>query len=797
MWSSTVGLINGKHKYLTAETFGFKINSNGQVLKKRQQWTIEPFHENSSRAAELLISPSVSSNGQIQDTFDPYIFTISSDPICQSLNSVRSSSNGSASSEMDTCSEEHENVAIKSHLNKYLAVDSFGNVTCDSDEKTENTRFTITICSMSQGKSIDEQIFWAFKNVERGYYLGSTENGDVCCNAKMPKSRADLWLLHLIPARGASFFALRSLGRKRYARVVDIDSNSSTKKLTQVQLDATNSWGSDTLFQFKFHDGGRYSLLTTDNRYLTNEGHCVKFDSLEDSLPPRECLFTIEYHSGFLAFRDTSSQYLAATGRTSLIKSRSTGVSRDELFVFEPASIQVSLKATFNNRWVSIKQSCDLSANQTETSPITETFQLTYHQQTGNWTIMTYDCCFWTAPKSTNTISIAKLESYDALNHGQFRFIWSESEATCSLKFVDLNQQERWVAARKSGQLCLASGSQTPVKFIMRFQNRKILNLRPVNGCGFVGLKPGTNSRQLEANKTSPDPLIIEYSELLSSNVLSNELPLGGKINNCNGKMTLPQQEFSEPCQNWRLELIGAESKPFSENGDDLLDTIHHKSISSSDDNNNNCELEEDRMKEEKVELNPTPSVASIISSFTKMRTSKSSITERKRAPVIQLSTSRVSKLASSFNNNQKHINGNNELQTHANSDVMSDTASVLTSSSGGTSSPSVTSNQADGLDAGIAMGANLSASERLAQFECCYLKLMSNNRYLIVGESDSSVICDAVNRACAQPWVLELRSHNALAIRASDDHAYLQLGANGTIFLSRCEAVDASLWEF
>jgi hypothetical protein len=66
----TIGLINSKFKYLSAETLGFRTNANGKALKKKQVWILEP-------------------------------------------------------------SGDGESVVLRSHLNKYVAVDQFGNVTCD------------------------------------------------------------------------------------------------------------------------------------------------------------------------------------------------------------------------------------------------------------------------------------------------------------------------------------------------------------------------------------------------------------------------------------------------------------------------------------------------------------------------------------------------------------------------------------------------------------------------------------------------------------------------------------------
>lgn len=56
-------------------------------------------------------------------------------------------------------------IYLRSHLGKFLSVDQFGNVLCESDERDAGSRFIISIADDDSGR-------WALKNEQRGYFLG-------------------------------------------------------------------------------------------------------------------------------------------------------------------------------------------------------------------------------------------------------------------------------------------------------------------------------------------------------------------------------------------------------------------------------------------------------------------------------------------------------------------------------------------------------------------------------------------------------------------------------------------------
>lgn len=79
-------------------------------------------------------------------------------------------------------------IYLRSHLGKYLSVDSFGNVLCETDERDAGSRFQISIADDNSGR-------WALKNESRGYFLGGNPE-KLTCTAKAP-GKGEFWTVHL------------------------------------------------------------------------------------------------------------------------------------------------------------------------------------------------------------------------------------------------------------------------------------------------------------------------------------------------------------------------------------------------------------------------------------------------------------------------------------------------------------------------------------------------------------------------------------------------------------------------
>ena len=100
-----------------------------------------------------------------------------------------------------------DSICLRSHMHKFLAVDQFGNVTCENEEKDDTAKFEISVCDDFSGR-------WAFRSVTRGYFLGASAD-NLVCSAKSPGD-GELWYVNLAARPQVN---LRSVGRKRFARL--------------------------------------------------------------------------------------------------------------------------------------------------------------------------------------------------------------------------------------------------------------------------------------------------------------------------------------------------------------------------------------------------------------------------------------------------------------------------------------------------------------------------------------------------------------------------------------------------
>eukprot|EP00094_Tigriopus_californicus_P007108 TCALIF_06843-PA protein Name:"Similar to sn Protein singed (Drosophila melanogaster)" AED:0.13 eAED:0.13 QI:0/0.85/0.87/1/0.85/0.75/8/1320/514 len=407
----TIGLISSKFKYLSAETFGFRTNANGKALKKKQIWILEPTGDG-------------------------------------------------------------ESVVLRSHLGKYLAVDQFGNVTCDQEERDESSKFEISVCDDFSGR-------WAFKSLTRGYFLGASQD-NIQCNAKSPGD-AELWFVHLAARPQVN---LRSVGRKRYAHL--------SENQEEIQVEENVPWGEDTLFTLEFlEEANKYAIHTCTNMYLQRDGKLTPEVN-------KDCYFSVEYHGGYIALRDAAGQYLAPIGSRAVLKTRSRAVTKDELFSLEDSLPQASFVAASNDRYISVKQGVDVTANQEEISDH-ETFQLEWDNSTQRWYIRTMQDKYFTLQTGGGIQANEVRRSSNAL----FEIIWHE-DGSISLRA----NNGKYLGTKKSGHLFAnCEGSEENTRYYFYLINRPVLVLKCEQG--FVGYK-SAGTCKLECNKAHYETILVE-----------------------------------------------------------------------------------------------------------------------------------------------------------------------------------------------------------------------------------------------------------------------------------------------
>eukprot|EP00088_Acartia_fossae_P066962 TRINITY_DN8325_c0_g2_i4.p1 TRINITY_DN8325_c0_g2~~TRINITY_DN8325_c0_g2_i4.p1 ORF type:complete len:505 (+),score=168.65 TRINITY_DN8325_c0_g2_i4:109-1623(+) len=412
--SWTIGLVNSKYKYLSAETFGFKVNANGTAMKKKQVWILEPYGDG--------------------------------DSIC-----------------------------LRSHLNKYLAVDQFGNVTCENEEKDDMAKFEVSVCDDYSGR-------WAFRSVSRDYFLGASAD-NLVCRAKSPGDN-ELWYVHLAARPQVN---LRSVGRKRFARL--------SEERTEIQVEENVPWGEDTLFTLEFREeANKYAIHTCNNMYLNKNG-------VLQPMASKDTLFACEYHGGYIALRDQEGLYLSPIGSRAVLKTRSNVVTKDELFSLEDSLPQASFIAAANTRYVSVKQGVDVTANQEEVCN-SEMFQLEYEHSSGNWYIRTMQDKYFTLQPGGGVQASESKKSKEAL----FEILWHQDG---SVSFKASNG--KYLGTKKSGHLFAnMDGIEENARFYFYLVNRPILVLK--SDQGFVGYRTGTI--KLECNKATYETIQVERGDL-------------------------------------------------------------------------------------------------------------------------------------------------------------------------------------------------------------------------------------------------------------------------------------------
>lgn len=349
-----------------------------------------------------------------------------------------------------------------SPLGCYLSTDKYGKLTCEKLASDDDCKFFLE--TNASGK-------WAFKSASHGYYFGGS--GDhLHCFSKTP----EWWIVHLAIHPQIN---LRHVLRKRYARLED----------DEIHVDEIIPWGSDCLITIEFRDE-KYAIRTSNGMYLHSDGKLTQ-------APSEDTLFNIEMHKGCVAFKNKHGKYLTAVGPQGVVTARSKSVTKDELFIFDPNHIQISMIAN-NGKLVSVKQGVDVSANQIELAD-TETFQLEEDTVNEKWSFRTNTNRYWKLDTSNGVQANSDLRAPSCL----FDMVWIKAGHV-----VLRAANGKYVSAAATGHMRATSDTVSDLEvFRVSLVNRPILVLK----CeyGLIGYKNRTGYK-LECNKSTFNVIMLE-----------------------------------------------------------------------------------------------------------------------------------------------------------------------------------------------------------------------------------------------------------------------------------------------
>lgn len=356
---------------------------------------------------------------------------------------------------------------FRSHLNRYLSADPKGNMKCEEEERTEETKFTVE--TQASGN-------WAIKSVHGAYFGGAGDQ--LKCVAK--PSTTELWSIQLAMHPQINVMSSR---RTRYAH---LDTKTETITATEII-----PWGADAMLTLEFDENqGKYAFVASNKKYLNSDG------SLNED-PSKKSLFTIEFHEGEVAFRTDKGNYLAAVGTGKIQAGKNTTVGKDELFVIQDSPPQVSFIGQRDRR-LSIHQGMDVILSRRDELEDTEIFQLEFDKTSdkGQVAVRGTNGKYWYLGEKGMTAS-----AETPGDNCWFELEWHGKQ------IVFKAGNGKYITGKDNGHLIEGSDEidQERGFHVPELVNRPMLVLRGEHG--FVGVKSGKDL--LESNHSKYDVFFV------------------------------------------------------------------------------------------------------------------------------------------------------------------------------------------------------------------------------------------------------------------------------------------------